>query len=283
MTRVHDRAQMTGPMTAPHMTAPHMTIPMTAPHMTMVSGTAPPAGARPLRRWLFAAAAALLVHAGLVGWMLWRPRIAAEGAPPEAIMIELEAVAAAPPSETQVEAPPGPLMTEAEPDAAQEPDQTIIPDLPQAPKPEAVLVSKPKENPVKKPKKLPVKHEVTPTRDKPAPRTTAPAHAAASSRAAAGRPGSAGSSMSASTWISQVHARIQAHHAYPPGAQGQKGTAKVAFSIDRGGHITSVSLAASSGSGALDQAALATVRRSSPLPPPPPGIGGSMSIPVAFH
>jgi protein TonB len=194
-------------------------------------------------------------------------------------MLELEPVAASPPSETQVEAPPGPLMTESQPEVVEEPEHLVIPDLPPVPKAVAVLKPAPKVKPVKKPKEIPHHHVVTPTHVKPAPRTTAPAHAAASSRAAAaGRKGSAGSSASPSAWISQVHARIQAHHSCPAGARG---TAKVAFSIDRGGRILGLGLVSGSGSAALDQAAVSTVRRSNPLPPPPPGIGGTISIPVS--
>jgi protein TonB len=170
-------------------------------------------------------------------------------------------------------------MTEPQPEVVDEPERMVIPDLPAVPKAAAVLTPAPKVKPVKKPKIL-EKHVVTPTHDKPAPRTTAPAHASASSRAAPGRKGSAGSSASPSAWMSQVHARIQAHHSCPAGVRG---TAKVAFSIDRAGHILGVSLIGSSGSAGLDQAAVSTVRRSNPLPEPPPQVGGSISIPVTCH
>ncbi|SFK17320.1 energy transducer TonB family protein [Methylocapsa palsarum] len=240
-----------------------------------------PGDDRSTRRWIFAGALVLAVHAGFLSWLVWRSQTGAEGAPPEAIMLELDPVAASPPSETQVEAPPGPLMTESQPEVVEEPEHLDIPDLPPVPKAAAVLTPAPKVKPVKKPIKIPERHVVTPTHEKPAPRTTAPAHAAASSRAAAaGRKGSAGSSVSPSAWMSEVHARIQAHHSC---AAGARGTAKVAFSIDRGGHILGVSLIASSGSAALDQAAVSTVRRSNPLPAPPPQVGGSISIPVSCH
>jgi protein TonB len=244
--------------------------------MTMAYGFFPPEEQSPLRRWLIAGAVVLFVHAGLLAFMLWRAHQAAEGAPPEAVMLELEAVSTSEPSETQVETPLGPQMTESEPEVVEEADEMVVPELPTAPKPEAVLIHKPKpKKKVEKPKKPVVKPDL----EKPAPRTSAPARSSAS-RASAGRTGAGGSSMSPSTWISQVHARIQAHHSHPGGGSG---AARVGFSINRAGQILGVYLAGSSGSSVLDQAALATVRRSSPLPPPPPGIGGSLTIPVRFN
>jgi protein TonB len=221
----------------------------------------------------------ILAHLGLA-YLIWRNHSDAAGAPPDAVMIELAPVSDSEPSESLVEAPPGPLMTESEPDEVVEPEKMVVPDLPMMPKPLAVLTPTPKVKPVKQPKEIPHKRVIQPTHEKPAPRTTAPAHAA-SARASAGRQGSAGSSISPSTWVSQVHARIQSNHSSCPA--GAHGTARVAFSFDRGGHILGVQLASSSGSGAVDQAALSAVRRSNPIPPPPPEIGGHVAVPVTCH
>lgn len=247
--------------------------------MTTAYGSLLPAQEVPSpRRWLVAGAVVLLVHASLFTLLLWRARQPTDGAPPDAVMVELEAVSSAEPSETPIETPPGPLMTESEPEVVEEADEIVAPELPAAPKPEAVLIHTPKPKPKKKVEK-PQKPVTKPSPEKPAPRTSAPARSSAS-KASAGRQGAGGSSMSPSTWISQVHARIQANLSHPGGGSG---TARVSFSINRAGQILGVSLAASSGSSILDQAALATVRRSSPLPPPPPEVGGSLSIPVRFH
>lgn len=236
-----------------------------------------------LRNWAIAAGVVLLAHAAFVYWVLHRPQATSPGAPPEVVMVELAPVpTATPQAETQPDVPPSPQMTESEPEEAVETPQTLaIPELPKLPKPAADLETAPrKPQPRKKVVPNPVvKH----TREPPSPRTSAPPHASAASAASAGRPGAAGSSISPSTWMSEVHARIQAHHSYPPGAEGQKGTARVAFSINRAGQILSASIVGSSGSAALDQAALATIRRSSPLPPPPAEIGGRLTIPVGFH
>lgn len=57
-----------------------------------------------------------------------------------------------------------------------------------------------------------------------------------------------------------------------------KGTAVISFSISGGGGLASVSVARSSGSAALDRAAVQMVRRAAPFPAPPPGAQRRFSI-----
>lgn len=59
-----------------------------------------------------------------------------------------------------------------------------------------------------------------------------------------------------------------------------RGSAIVAFSIADGGGLASVSLARSSGSASLDNAAIRLVRNAAPFPPPPQGARRSMSIEI---
>jgi protein TonB len=59
-----------------------------------------------------------------------------------------------------------------------------------------------------------------------------------------------------------------------------RGTAVVAFNISGNGGLASVSLARSSGSSALDQAAVQLVRGAGPFPPPPEGAQRSFSIQI---
>lgn len=61
---------------------------------------------------------------------------------------------------------------------------------------------------------------------------------------------------------------------------GQKGSAVVAFKIAQNGGLASVGLARSSGSGALDQAALDVIRKAAPFPPPPKGAQRSFTITI---
>lgn len=59
-----------------------------------------------------------------------------------------------------------------------------------------------------------------------------------------------------------------------------RGTAVVAFSISGSGGLASLSIARSSGSPALDQAALRVIRKAAPFPAPPRGAQRSYSIKV---
>jgi protein TonB len=64
--------------------------------------------------------------------------------------------------------------------------------------------------------------------------------------------------------------------------QSQGHGAVVAFSLDGGGRVRSVSLAHSSGAPALDRAIVAMVHSASPFPAPPDGQGMNFSMPVSF-
>ncbi|WP_299030930.1 cell envelope integrity protein TolA [uncultured Sulfitobacter sp.] len=57
-----------------------------------------------------------------------------------------------------------------------------------------------------------------------------------------------------------------------------KGTAVIAFSISSGGGLSRVSVARSSGSAALDRAAVAMVRKAAPFPRPPSGAQRKFSV-----
>lgn len=59
-----------------------------------------------------------------------------------------------------------------------------------------------------------------------------------------------------------------------------RGTAMIAFRIADNGGLAALSIARSSGSAALDQAALRVVQRATPFPPPPSGARRSFSIPI---
>ncbi|MCX7567415.1 TonB family protein [Sulfitobacter sp. F26169L] len=59
-----------------------------------------------------------------------------------------------------------------------------------------------------------------------------------------------------------------------------RGTAVIAFSISSGGGLSGVSVARSSGSAALDQAAVKLVRRAAPFPRPPAGARRQFSISI---
>ena len=80
-------------------------------------------------------------------------------------------------------------------------------------------------------------------------------------------------------------ARIQAATRYPEAARerGATGVATVRFALDGAGAVTLVDLAQSSGVRALDDEAVAAVRRASPLPAPPIGAPHAYSAPIRFE
>lgn len=125
-----------------------------------------------------------------------------------------------------------------------------------------------------------------------------PSIAAAPNRAAAGNNnrGNAGANgqsqqngrANASSYNALVLAHLQRHRVYPAEARsrGVTGVSTVRFTLSASGAVVSVSLSRGSGAAILDQAAVAMVRRASPFPAIPPGLGrSSMSFaaPVRFN
>jgi protein TonB len=72
----------------------------------------------------------------------------------------------------------------------------------------------------------------------------------------------------ASAWAVAIQKRIARHHAYPRGTT-REGRVRVAMVILPSGHLDRVSVARSSGTAELDEAALAAVKRAAPFPPAP--------------
>ncbi len=88
------------------------------------------------------------------------------------------------------------------------------------------------------------------------------------------------------TWQKELIAHLDKHKRYP--AQRSEKTAEilVSFALDRMGHVLSTSIVKGSGDAAFDEAALAMVRRSDPVPQPPPLVadeGLSFTLPVIFR
>ena len=101
-------------------------------------------------------------------------------------------------------------------------------------------------------------------------------------------PASVSDSNAIPTWKRQVVSLLERNKRYPAVAQarGEKGTAELAFSLDRPGRVTASRIVRSSGSAALDQETLELVRRAQPFPPPPPELAGgeiSLSVPIKFN
>jgi TonB family protein len=81
------------------------------------------------------------------------------------------------------------------------------------------------------------------------------------------------------------HAKILIHFA-AEGSLLDAYSHLVSFALDRMGHVLSASVVKGSGDAAFDQAALAMVRKSDPVPPPPPTVadeGLNFTLPVIFR
>ncbi|MGP9822570.1 energy transducer TonB, partial [Salinarimonas sp. NSM] len=104
-------------------------------------------------------------------------------------------------------------------------------------------------------------------------------------RAAAPEPARAPSASPAerSRWQARLLAHLERHKRYPPAARAQRieGVVHVTFALDARGSVTSARVARSSGAPALDEAAVAMVRRASPAPAPPDG-PVTLTVPVRF-
>jgi protein TonB len=88
------------------------------------------------------------------------------------------------------------------------------------------------------------------------------------------------------TWQKELVAHLDKHKRYPPERSQKSAEILVNFSLDRMGHVLSASIVKGSGDSAFDEAALAMVRKSDPVPQPPPLVadeGLNFTLPVIFR
>jgi protein TonB len=242
------------------------------------------------------AAIVLMAHGGLAAAIVhWHERD--DAAPNSAIVIDLAPSFAAPddlkqelpPGLEQVQADAAPeLKTEqveetleekSETKAEREPEQKIA----EAPNPDIALAPQP---PKPDPDPVPTENQI------PAPATTAPQAPQVEHSVVATAPVQAQLSVSDTnaipTWKKLVVTALERHKRYPAAAQArnEKGTAELAFSLDRRGKLAGSHIVKSSGSAALDQETLELVRRAQPFPPPPdamPGAQIDLTVPIRFN
>jgi protein TonB len=87
------------------------------------------------------------------------------------------------------------------------------------------------------------------------------------------------------TWQKELMAHLDKHKRYPAERVLKSAEILVGFVLDRMGHVLSTSIVKGSGDPAFDAAALDMVRRSDPVPQPPPLIadeGLNFTLPVIF-
>jgi TonB family protein len=88
------------------------------------------------------------------------------------------------------------------------------------------------------------------------------------------------------TWQKELIAHLDKHKRYPAERSQKSAEILVSFALDRMGHVLSADIIKGSGDAAFDQAALAMVRRSDPVPQPPPVVadeGLKFTLPVIFR
>jgi periplasmic protein TonB len=251
--------------------------------------TYPAIDRRELLRWSFCAAAVLLAHAAVLLALCARPDYAETDAGAPVVMIELAPLSVAPPApETDVAPGPQQLQAESHERMREEtpeekpPEVERVPDLAPAQNPVVTLPAVPE--PPKERAREEAKQE--PAEAAPVP-TAPPAAVAPALRPASPPPGRVPRPSPAAlmSWQRSLVAQLERNKRYPPGAGGVQGTARLAFRIDRRGHLLTSRIVQGSGSAALDEETLALVKRAQPFPPPPADISDdqlSFVVPIRY-
>jgi protein TonB len=220
-----------------------------------------------LRRWSLSAAVVISLHAALVLTLTnWHERMPGDKGT-DAIMVDLSSLTA-PPIESRNSLAPGPEQQQSKStrDVRQiekTPEEKIEPPPP-VPDAEVKLPDK-----VKQPEKQ--KEEVTP----PVPETTSP-------------PRPKPSAAQVASWYRKIAQQVERYKGYPPSARArhETGTAELAFTLNRSGKVMTNRIVRTSGSAALDQETIDTVRRAQPFPSPPPAMPGEtfeFTVPIRFN
>lgn len=249
-----------------------------------------------IARWSAGLALALGLHGAAALFMLahWHAD-AEEVASAPAILVDF-APAPAAPALKPTELPPGPPQPQQQAQPVPEPEPKDIVATVEAKAQPKKPVEKTIDVPpalqptiaVLPPPRPPEKAETRRPRHRQASLASAPSFAERRAmHAAAAAPGAAAHNPDAlPNWRSALAAAIERHKHYPEVAlaHGVQGVAQVAFSVDRHGGLHDAHIVRSSGSALLDRDALAWLRRSEPLPPPPAEIRGArIPVTVPLH
>ena len=251
-----------------------------------------------LRRWVMCGAVIVFAHGAIAaGMVTWREAIE-PAEPAAAIVIEFAPVPVAP-AAPQTEIPPGPeqVMSDASPNkpvesleekekveekVASKPVEEPPPDIKPAPNPDVAVEPPTQEVPT------PQRQEPRP----PAPTTSAPQALPDQTAAIPAAPIQGRitphNSNAVPTWKTQIVALLERNKRYPAVAQSRREQriAQVFFSLDRKGRVIDSRISRSSGASALDEEALALLRRAQPFPAPPrelPGLRVDLTVPIRFN
>ena len=235
------------------------------------------------------------------------PAAAAPDIPPAEPTPQVEQSDLAPPKDEQIvtreavtEPKPPPVTTETVPSPEPAPPPVAL----QAPEPAAepahpdqVTVMPPPAEPAEpahqvKPAAIPEHsarkplHEEKAEKERPKPKPAASPGSRREQLAMAPNPGadSEGARAGRASWESEVAAHIRRYATYAANGSRESGTARVGVTIDRNGRLLSRRLAGSSGSSALDNAAMAVIERAQPYPRFPPGMTqAQIALTIPLH
>jgi TonB family protein len=251
---------------------------------------------KPSRRlWIFAAAGALAIHLGCAALAIAHMQTDdpddSLGAP--AIEISLEMMA---PKVEATDLPPGPDTDASVASPALAEQQAMVKDteLPKAAPtetedPDRVVTTNEPKKPEKDEPEMAAVQTSASTESVAAEATATPSNEAIPEGPRSVAP-ALGMGESArrirATWTKQLVAHLDKHKRYPAERQQKTAEIVVSFALDRTGHVLSTSIVKGSGDAVFDEAALAMIRRSDPVPQPPPLIadeGLNFTLPVIFR
>ncbi len=253
--------------------------------------------------WALATAMAFAAHVALLAWTLEGPgEPDADDPLAGSIVVELAPVM----TSSALDSPPAPpgllsrdqaaspeLVTAAAPPPAGV-EQPMVPPSPREPEPDLAMPEKTRVP--QTPESLPTDSVAAKSALDPAAATDASQAAAppkieaplSTASAAPERGMTPSASRAKASWGKILVAHLERHKRYPQAARAQAatGTTFVEFTIDRSGQVTATTIAKSSGSRVLDDAALEMLARASPLPAPPkdqPGQQFTLTVPILFR
>ena len=222
--------------------------------------------------WTAACLIATAGHGAFLAWLLTTPAVLPPPVDLPPLLLDL------PPAPEPVAAPPPPTTTPPPPMPKPRPARPIASVRAEPPRPAPTRLKPSEAPPLSIPGPIAAVPEALP------PETSDAAPAAAPDAPA---PTPAPRHEAPPNWISKVLGRLERFKRYPATARADRleGVPLARITIDRSGHVLSVTLARSSGIPALDEEAIRLPGRADPLPPPPEELSGNpieLLLPVRF-
>jgi len=247
------------------------------------------------RLWTFAAVVAIAIHLGCVALAMAHLQSDDNdedlGAP--AIEIGLEMAS---PHREATDLPPGPDTdaSMASPALAEQKAEVKETDLPkdtptETEEPDRVVTENDSKKPVEDQQEKAAVQTAASQESVAAEATAMPSveHAQESEKSVAPQQGMGESARRIrATWQKELVAHLDKHKRYPHERTQKSAEIIVNFTLDRLGHVVSATVVKGSGDPVFDEAALAMIHRSDPVPPPPPLVadeGLSFTLPVIFR